>query len=43
MGDREEAVVILNWFISELNKLSDKQAGDYDDIEEAKELLANWE
>jgi hypothetical protein len=43
MSDREEAEVILNWLLSELNKLSNKKPGDYDDIEEAEELLADWE
>ncbi len=43
MSDREEAVIILNWLLAELNKLSDKKPGDYDDIEEAEELLAEWE
>ena len=43
MSDREEAVVILDWLLVELNKLSNKKPGDYDDIEEAEELLADWE
>ncbi len=43
MSDREEAVIILNWMLVELNKLNDKKPGDFDDIEEAKELLADWE
>ncbi|MEA1911083.1 MAG: hypothetical protein U9N32_05315, partial [Spirochaetota bacterium] len=42
MSDREEAVIILDWLLVELNKLSDKKPGDFDDIEEAKELLADW-
>jgi len=42
MSDREEAVVILEWLIEELNRLSDKKPGDFDDIEEAEELLADW-
>jgi len=42
MSDREEAVVILDWLLVELNKLSNKKPGDFDDIEEAKELLADW-
>ena len=42
MSVREEAVVILDWLLVELNKLSNKKPGDYDDIEEAKELLAEW-
>ncbi|MDA3938043.1 MAG: hypothetical protein PF693_01875 [Spirochaetia bacterium] len=42
MSDREEAVIILDWLPVEINKLSDKKPGDFDDIEEAKELLADW-
>ncbi len=42
MSDREEAVVILEWLLVELNKLDNKKPGDLDDIEEAKELLADW-
>ena len=43
MSDREEAVIILDWLLVELNKIADKKPGDFDDIEEAKELLAEWE
>ena len=43
MSDREEAVVILKWMLMELNKLPNKKPGDFDDIDEAKELLADWE
>lgn len=43
MSDREEAVVIIKWLLSELKKLSNKKPGDFDDIEEAEELLAEWE
>jgi len=42
MSDREEAVIILKWLLVELNNLADKKPGDYDDIEEAEELLADW-
>ena len=42
MSDREEAVIILDWLLVELNNLSDKKPGDFDDIEEAEELLADW-
>lgn len=43
MSDREEAVIILDWLLVELNKLTDKKPGDFDDIDEAEELLADWE
>ncbi len=42
MSDREEAVIILNWLLVELNKLDNKKPGDIDNIEEAEELLADW-
>jgi hypothetical protein len=42
MSDREEAVIILDWLLVELNKLGDKKPGDFDDIDETKELLAEW-
>ncbi len=42
MSDREEAVAILDWMLSELKNLSNKKPGDYDDIEEATELLEEW-
>ncbi len=42
MSDREEAVIILEWLLVELNKLGNKKPGDFDDIEEAEELLADW-
>jgi hypothetical protein len=42
MSDREEAVIILEWLLVELNNLSNKKPGDFDDIEETKELLADW-
>ena len=42
MSDREEAVIILDWLLVELNKLIDKKPGDFDDIKESEELLAEW-
>ncbi|MCF6336131.1 MAG: hypothetical protein L3J12_10355 [Spirochaetales bacterium] len=42
MSDRDEAVAILTWMLSELKNLSNKNPGDFDDIEEATELLGEW-
>lgn len=43
MSDREEAVIILHWTLSELNKLPNKKPDDYNNIEEVEKLLGEWE
>ena len=43
MSDRQEAVVIIKWLISELKSLPNKKPGDIDDLKEAGDLLGDWE
>jgi tetratricopeptide (TPR) repeat protein len=42
VSDREEARELVNWMIAELSKIGSRTAGQEDDLEEAKETLAEW-
>ena len=43
LSDRDEAVAILKWLEIALSKLPDAKPGDVDDLNEVRELLAEWE
>jgi hypothetical protein len=42
MSDREEAREIATWIIAELSKISNRTAGQDDDLQETRETLAEW-
>ena len=41
-SDRDEARELVNWMIAELSKIGSRTAGQDDDLNEAKETLAEW-
>jgi len=42
VSDRDEARELVNWMIAELSKIGSRTAGQDDDLNEAKETLAEW-
>ncbi|MCX7031036.1 MAG: hypothetical protein NTU62_13080 [Spirochaetes bacterium] len=41
-SDREEARQLVNWITTELSKIASRTAGQDDDLQDARELLAEW-
>ena len=42
MTDREEARIITDWVLAEYNKITDPSKGDKTNIQEVKDMIAEW-